>query len=261
MNYIINNLYTDKKYTKSPLRYPGGKSRAVKIILSLIPNSIDKLISPFFGGGSVELAVSSFGIDVLGFDIFNPLVDFWYNLIYNRDSLIDKIEEYYPINKDLFYYLKNTIKNSDDSGALFFVLNRSSFSGSTLNGGFSGVRFTNKSIDNLRDIDLGNLYVDRKDFKDTFNYFSGEFFYVDPPYYNIKNLYGYRNIDQDLNHEDLFNLLSKENNWILSYNNVPEIVDMYSNYRILYPNWKYGMTNDKNSKEILVLSNNIPDVY
>jgi len=35
---------------------------------------------------------------------------------------------------------------------------------------------------------------------------------------------------------------------------------MYKNYRILYPKWKYGMSNDKSSKEVLILSNDYPDV-
>ena len=44
---------------KSPLRYPGGKSKACKIIESEITKYIDlknykTLISPFFGGGSFE---------------------------------------------------------------------------------------------------------------------------------------------------------------------------------------------------------------
>ena len=37
---------------KSPLRYPGGKSRAVKLISSLVPQ-FDEFREPFVGGGSV----------------------------------------------------------------------------------------------------------------------------------------------------------------------------------------------------------------
>ena len=58
---------------KSPLRYPGGKTRAVKHILPHIPKGIKEFCSPFFGGGSVELAVADRGIPVYGYDIFQPL--------------------------------------------------------------------------------------------------------------------------------------------------------------------------------------------
>ena len=62
---------------KTPLRYPGGKSRAVKHILPHIPEDIDRLCSPFFGGGSVELAVASRGTEVRGYDKMKQLVWFW----------------------------------------------------------------------------------------------------------------------------------------------------------------------------------------
>ncbi len=42
---------------KSPLRYPGGKSRAIKQILPQIPVNIREYREPFFGGGSVFFAV------------------------------------------------------------------------------------------------------------------------------------------------------------------------------------------------------------
>ena len=44
------------KLAKSPLRYPGGKSRALKQILPLIPMSISEFREPFVGGGSVFFA-------------------------------------------------------------------------------------------------------------------------------------------------------------------------------------------------------------
>ena len=51
---------------RSPLRYPGGKSRAVSAILETIPNGITALTSPFFGGGSIELALVNRGVRVHG---------------------------------------------------------------------------------------------------------------------------------------------------------------------------------------------------
>ena len=50
------------KLAKSPLRYPGGKSRALKQILPLIPVNMTEFREPFVGGGSVFFAIrSSFG--------------------------------------------------------------------------------------------------------------------------------------------------------------------------------------------------------
>ena len=38
---------------KSPLRYPGGKSRAIKTISEYLPEKFSEFREPFVGGGSV----------------------------------------------------------------------------------------------------------------------------------------------------------------------------------------------------------------
>ena len=55
-------------------------------------------------------------------------------------------------------------------------------------------------------------------------------------------------------HLALFSMLRERENWILSYNNCPEILKLYEEYVILYPDWKYGMSSDKNSKEVLIIN-------
>jgi DNA adenine methylase len=66
-----------KRYKNPYLRYAGGKSLAVGHLLNKLPDDIDKLISPFFGAGSFELALSQeCNINVIGYDIFEPLTLF-----------------------------------------------------------------------------------------------------------------------------------------------------------------------------------------
>jgi DNA adenine methylase len=72
---------------KSPLRYPGGKSRAVKHILPHFPEDIREVCSPFLGGGSVELALATRGIQVYGYDVFEPLIWFWQALLQDPEGL------------------------------------------------------------------------------------------------------------------------------------------------------------------------------
>ena len=98
------------KKVKSPLRYPGGKSRAVKIITNLIPEKEDTLISPFFGGGSIELECAQNNKIVKGYDNFLPLTDFWEQLINNNTELAIEIEKYYPLSKENFYKLQKSCK-------------------------------------------------------------------------------------------------------------------------------------------------------
>ena len=65
---------------KSILRYPGGKTRAIKLILpKLLAQNASRLISPFFGGGSIEFAWAAAMPDgrVEGMDLYAPVVRFW----------------------------------------------------------------------------------------------------------------------------------------------------------------------------------------
>lgn len=60
---------TNKYSARSLLRYPGGKTRAVDFITKFFPQRLDRLLSPFFGGGSIELAVAASGTKVYGYDV------------------------------------------------------------------------------------------------------------------------------------------------------------------------------------------------
>ena len=57
---------------KTPLRYPGGKSRAIDVIMPHI-RSLDcgELCSPFLGGGSIELKCAEEGMVVHGYDLLS----------------------------------------------------------------------------------------------------------------------------------------------------------------------------------------------
>src|SRR2546423_1827436 len=92
-----------KKFPRSPLRYPGGKSRAVKAIYDLIPAHETKLCSPFLGGGSIELACTT-KMQVYGADIFEPLTAFWRVLLREPERLANRVEQYYPLTRANFYY-------------------------------------------------------------------------------------------------------------------------------------------------------------
>ena len=155
--------------TKSPLRYPGGKSRAVKQILAMLPANLAKLCSPFVGGGSVELALASRGVEVSAYDAFLPLVNFWKMLLHDAPALARRVDEYHPLSKDAFYALQKqhiNIEDKETSAAVFFVLNRSSFSGTTLSGGMSPEhpRFTKSAITKLAKFEVNHFSVDSRRF-------------------------------------------------------------------------------------------------
>ncbi len=248
---------------KSPLRYPGGKSRAVKHILPYFPENTTTVVSPFMGGASVELNLAAKGIEVYASDKFEPLCAFWYYLQHNPLALADAIQDYYPLNKEGFYLFQEIHKKSQvfslESAALFYVLNRSSFDGTTLSGGCSDPsnRFNAAAIDRVRNWQkVNNLDIGCGDYRGCIDHYRGNAtFFFDPPYWIDSNLYGNGgDLHKHFDHQELGEYLLNLDNWILCYNDRPEIRSFYSDYTIVTPEWSYGMGKNKTSREVLILN-------
>ena len=275
---------------KSPLRYPGGKSRAIKIIKDFIPQDTKKLASPFLGGGSLELYFASKGVEVSAYDLFQPLCWFWKALLEDPSSLADKSDSYRNydgytdknninlrgLSKADFLKLREFLSGQESysiaAAAAFYALNRSSFSGETLSGGYSKqaahTRFTDSSIKRIRDFDTDNFTVQNKSFEESIGENEDAFLYCDPPYLLERgnNLYGKSgDMHKEFDHELLRDILGQRAGWVLSYNDSEAIRKMYDGYEIVPISWAYGMKNVKKksirkkkmgkSSEILILNN------
>lgn len=260
---VGSNTVTNKYSARSLLRYPGGKTRAVDFITRFFPQRLDRLLSPFFGGGSIELAVAAKGTKVYGYDVFSPLVEFWQCLVTKPRELAGEVEKYLPLSKHRFYELQKTqtcFKTRLKRAAVYYVLNRSSFSGATLSGGMSPdhPRFTTTAIERLRNFYNPNITVAKGDFKRSLADHPYTFTYLDPPYLVGSSLYGRKgDAHRGFDHEGLAGILKQRQHWILSYNDCEQIREMYKGFHMLRPNWKYGMSNDKSSKEILIFSRDL----
>lgn len=264
-----HNTNTAKEITpaqKSPLRYPGGKTRGVKEIIKYFPPELTRVCSPFLGGGSIELELAHRGIQVFGYDIFNPLVVFWQELLSEPHKLAEIVRKYFPLTASKFYSLQvgfGNIKNKREMAAVFFVLNRASFSGTTLSGGMSPghTRFTKAIIERLENFKEPNLHVENADFKVSLAKHKDDFLYLDPPYANGEKLYGNKgDTHEDFDHEGLAAILNARDGWILSYNDKPKVRRWYEGHKILSPSWSYGMSNDKKSNELLIFSKDFIEV-
>jgi len=251
-----------KEVPRSPLRYPGGKNRAVKNIYSIIPANETKLCSPFLGGASIELACST-RMTVQGSDIFEPLIAFWRILLTSPELLIKRVKTYFPLSRTKFYALqKRCIDLTDEveRAAAFFVLNRSSFSGTTLSGGMSPghPRFTLSAIERLKNFKCENFNVECADYRDSIPKHDDSFLYLDPPYMNGQALYGLRgDTHKGFDHPALAELLNKRERWIMSYNDCHEIRKLYKDNAILSVEWMYTMSKNKQSNEVLILSRDL----
>jgi len=276
---------------RTPLRYPGGKSRAVKKILPYIPENCKELCAPFFGGGSVELAVADRGATVYGYDVFEPVVWFWKALLDTPEELASLADSYRKYHSDFILeetktlpkrkvkgllkedfvkfrnYLRKEKNFSLENAAKFYAINKSSFSGATFSGGYSKraayARFTDGSIKKIKNYEVNNLTVEHASFEQSILKHPNAFLYCDPPYLLEKgknNLYGDKgSTHQGFNHDLLHEILSNRDKWVLSYNDSPKVRKMYSKHEIIKLSWSYGM-NDKNkrdkdsSSEILIIA-------
>lgn len=256
----VKGNHTEPPLLKSPLRYPGGKSRAIKEIMQYFPVGLDTVCSPFLGGGSIELALASKGVEVYGYDVFEPLTDFWQELLKEPKVLAEIVRTHYPLTNTKFYSLQKDflkLKTKREKAAIFFVLNRASFSGTTLSGGMSPnhPRFTEKIIEYIEGFQTDKLHVENLDFHQSIAKHPKDFLYLDPPYANGEKLYGHKgDTHHDFDHTGLAKVLKSRDGWILSYNDCPKVRDWYSGFEILTPKWTYGMNSDKKSSEVLILS-------
>ncbi len=163
-----------------------------------------------------------------------------------------------------FYQLQKTQLDHEskyERAAIFFVINRASFSGTTFSGGMSPnhPRFTKSSIERVSNFRTDNLSVELMDFKDSIAKSEDILLYLDPPY-PLKNcsLYGKKgDMHNGFDHERLAKILHARGNWILSYNDTAYVRDLHQDYYMVRPEWKYGMSSNKTSKEVLILSDDL----
>lgn len=252
-----------KRVALSPIRYAGGKSLAVGHVIELLPDNINRVVSPFFGGGSIEIAMSKeLGLEVIGYDIFDILCNYWKFQIKEPKALYDKLKKIKPDKKTfekirllLNDVWKKKIKLDPLSLAVYYVYNFNLSYGPGFMGWSSDIYLNEKKyermIERVRDFSPQNLKVECADFQEVIKNHSNDFLYCDPPYYigedskMFRGIYPMRNIPVHHNgfpHEALRDLLKKhKGGFILSYNNCPTIKKYYKEFQHFFPSWQYTM--------------------
>ncbi len=253
-----------KRYLGSPLRYAGGKSWAVGYIIENFPDNAKRLISPFFGGGSVEIAVAKeLKIETIGFDIFDILVNYWQiqiNRPYNLYKILSKLnpgkETYKKIKEELKKHWIGEKKLPPLKLAAYYFFNHNLSYGPGFLGWMSSIYANKKMYKNMlervKNFKINNLQVFCESFEKVIPKFRYDFLYCDPPYYlgldsNVfKGLYPQRNFPihhEGFNHELLRDILLNyhKGGFILSYNDAPTIRKWYKNCRIIELETHYTM--------------------
>ena len=212
------------KSLKTPLRYPGGKSRAVTKMDQYFPDLRDyvEFREPFLGGGSVAIHISKKypHLKIWVNDLYEPLVNFWMNLQMFGVELSEELKELKLKHNDpdsarvLFTSSKERINSRDcssiDRAVAFYIVNKCSFSGLTESSSFSSQasnsNFSLRGIEKLPGyqeiISNWNINGYSYEYLMTNDMHDGIFMYLDPPYDIKDNLYGkkgsmHKNFDHD----------------------------------------------------------------
>ena len=212
---------------KTPLRYPGGKSRAVKKMAEFFPLFSDykEFREPFLGGGSVALYISQMypHLDIWVNDLYEPLYTFWKQLQLNGNEIKNQLVQLKQRHPDpasakvLFLESKEYLEqdprrcNLTARAVSFYIVNKCSFSGLTESSSFSkqasDSNFSMRGIEKLpyyqqlikkwqiTNLSYEQLLTDEKDI----------FVYLDPPYDIKSSLYGRKgNMHRGFDHDKFY---------------------------------------------------------
>lgn len=270
----------------SPLRYPGGKNRIANFIAQVcVDNRISGLyVEPYAGGASVALFLlfSNVVKKIVINDKDRSIYAFWYSVLHHTDRLCQMIIDT-EVNVENWHKQKNVqsrkqYANLLELGFSTLFLNRTNRSGIISGGIIGGIdqtgeykidcRFNKEelinrirriaqrkdsiSVYNLDAISL--IYkIEQQRSKNLMN----ALIYFDPPYYKKGgSLYLNHYIKSD--HKDVADAISILNyKWIVSYDNVPEIYELYKQFRNIEYSLKHTAHSARDGGEVLFFQDNL----
>ncbi len=276
-------MATTIKSLKTPLRYPGGKSRAVVKLLQYLPDltQVKEFREPFIGGGSVAIEITKRypNIEIWVNDLYEPLYNFWCELRDNGQDLEDAIlskKNHYPdretarkLFNDSKEHINDKEKSNFERAVAFYIVNKCSFSGLTESSSFSPQasesNFSFRGIERLSEYSeliegwtITNLSYERMlcDDKNVFTY-------MDPPYDIKDNLYGQKGaMHKSFDHDEFSYWCDRyTSRMLISYNSSQLVKDRFHEWTVgefahTYTMRSVGCYNiDQASRKELVLLN------
>ena len=271
------------KSLKTPLRYPGGKSRACTKMDKYFPDlrNYDEFREPFLGGGSVAIHVTKKHpyLKIWVNDLYEPLVNFWQQLQIFGTDLKDILVDLKSANKtpdlarELFLQSKEQINDqslpSIHRAVAFYVVNKCSFSGLTESSSFSpqasNSNFSMRGIEKLPEYSkiIANWRITNYSYDYLMDGDKGAFMYLDPPYDIKDNLYGnkgsmHKGFDHDKFAADCDSCSMDQ---LISYNSDQLVKDRFTNWKAAEFDLTYTMRSvgeymreQKQRKELLLFN-------
>jgi len=240
----------------TPLRYPGGKGKLTAYIKALMKENrlLDgEYVEPYAGGAAIalELLFHEYVARIHINDVSRPVYSFWKSVLRHTEALSKLIIDT-GLTVKSWDKQKNILEHADDYdnlalGFATFFLNRTNRSG-ILNGGIIGGRDQTgpwkidarynaaELVQRIKAIaGMGHrIKLTRQDAlkflkAGTAKWPQKTLIYIDPPYY-VKGRDLYYDFYEPKDHAKVATFITESINrqkWIVSYDNVPAIRDLY----------------------------------
>lgn len=270
----------------TPLRYPGGKGKLapfVKRLIELNELSDGTYVEPYAGGAAIatELVLQEYVRTIYINDISRPVYAFWKSVLDRTDDFCRRIRNT-PLTVDSWDKQKAILANHQDHddlalGFATFFLNRTNRSG-ILNAGVIGGRkqlgpwkidarfnaseliYRIESIARLRQ----RIIISGDDAKAFLvrtlpKLPQNTLIYLDPPYY-LKGKDLYYDYYSEEDHAEIAALVRKKIRrqfWIVSYDNVRPIIEMYAGFRYATYSVAYSARDFRQGNEVMFFSNRL----
>ena len=274
----------------SPLRYPGGKGKLLQFVKDLlVHNGLEggSYSEPYAGGASIALGLllDDYVSEIHINDVDEGIYSFWHSIIENTDEFLKKIWET-PLTIEEWRRQVNIHKNKADHSLLdigfsTFFLNRTNRSGVIDAGVIGGLDQTgNYKIDARFNRDaLAKRIIRIACHKDYIYLYSQDalkfitktlpknktkgLIFLDPPYY-VKGKRLYTSFYEHQDHEQVAAAIknSPHKHWIVTYDNVEQIDEIYDLKNKITYNLRYSLSHQSSKgSEFLFYSNDVDLPY
>jgi len=242
----------------SPLRYPGGKGKLepfMELMIKKLNHVGGVYIEPFAGGAGIAMGMLENGLvsDVVINDLDKGIYSFWRAVLSETDHFLEEIM-HVPLKMDEWKRQRNICFNDNrkysfELGFATFYMNRTNRSG-IIKGGVIGGQEQS-----------GNWKLDarfnREALIERIEKIANGLTYFDPPYFDKgKQLYlNFFNYDDHIRIEKMIREKIKYD-WIITYDDVPEIAHIYDGYNMKRYDLNYSVSEKRKASEIIIFSKN-----
>ncbi len=273
--------------TLSPLRYPGGKASLAGFLRNLIElNMEDCSYYELYAGGAgaaLSLLLDGSVRRIVLNDADAHIYSFWYSILNDTDDFIEMIERT-PVNIESWQRQREIYNDTTERfsslelGFAAFFLNRCNRSGIIKDAGpIGGYKQDGKYAIDCRFNKPGLIQRIRRiaEYKnqigvhneDTLLFIKNHieelrdkcsFIYLDPPYYK-KGRDLYLNAYEQSDHKALRDLLASHQDlkWMVSYDNVEEVRELYDGFRSSFHNLHYTLQEKRMTEEFFIFSESL----